>query len=55
MASAEYICEANGWEFDGELIATIPAPELEDYITEVQNQLDRDWLEGQKGEYRYGP
>ncbi len=44
MEEAERICEKNSWDYDGEVLETIPAPELDKHCEEVQKQRDRDWL-----------
>ena len=41
---AERICEKNGWKYDGELVETIPAPEMAEFCEDTLEQRDRDWL-----------
>lgn len=44
LEEAERICEENGWEYDGEVIATFPVPEMDKHCEEIQKQRDREWL-----------
>lgn len=47
LAEAEKICIENGWRFDGELIAEIPAgPAENDFCNAVVTERDREWKEG---------
>jgi len=44
VEEAERICEANGLEYDGKLVETIPAPKLNKLCEDVQEEWDRNWV-----------
>lgn len=44
LEDAERICEEKGWEFVGQIVESMPAPEMDDFCNQVQAQRDRDWM-----------
>ncbi len=41
---AERICAENGWDYDGELLEVIPAPELDGMCEAIQQERDEEWI-----------